>query len=114
MTNYTLVKSTTPKGANEYIGGNSIVAKFEHFSTAMKALRATDESHFIQGSRQAWWYDEAVKRDAEREKLVAARAELQVSIVQSLPTDDQIILEHMKKSVDILTDVIDGRERWVN
>lgn len=58
MTGYKLIKYAGDKLTNGN-GGNVIVDSFEHYSTAMAALRKTDSGHFVQGPRRAFWFDES-------------------------------------------------------
>jgi hypothetical protein len=41
--------------------GTELIAEFKSFAAAAKALRAAGPGHFIQGKRDAWWYEEVAK-----------------------------------------------------
>lgn len=77
MTNYTLVKSTTAMNSNEApVCRNERIATFKHYSTAIKALRATDSMHFVQGPKGAWWFDEVRAEDMTRAFVSKAKSEM--------------------------------------
>ena len=76
-TTYTLVKSSTALNSNAApVCRNERLATFKHYSTAMKALRATDSKHFVQGPKCAWWFDEVRAADMTRANFSIAKSEM--------------------------------------
>ncbi len=43
----------------------------------------------------------------QRERLIEAKSELACALTQALPSDDQILCDHMKIARDILQDLLD-------